>query len=279
MEQPTRLGVMPAPWENPAMPSSWALTPAYFLVFAFLCGAVGFRFGWRFGHRVALPVAQAALGWVAFLLSYTIAGPAWGAASVGAWIVGTTVISVFVFYGHPKETDERVIRAAAYRASMLSWLETGSGPEKQPIATAVAHLREAIWYTAAAIATANLASLGMGAILLNEMNAYVATLLRAGRRTGTVLLLAWNVWSVVRVAAYVLIGAAAAGPLLRLSGWSADLDTAKSLGAAGAVGVVVDLVLKLALSRTCGRVLAGAVDLAAAKANRSAEVPFSLDLD
>ena len=261
------------------MPASWTLTPPYFLIFAFLCGVAGFRVGWRTGSRVALPLAQSALGWAAFLLAWDVVGPAWAAASVGTWVLGTTVASVYVFVRHPKETDERVIRAAPYRASMLAWLETGNGPETHPVATAASHLRELIWYTAAAIATANFASLAMGAVLLNEMNAYVATLLRAAKRTGIVLLFAWNVWSVVRVFAYVLIGAAAAAPLLRLSGWRVDPSTVRALALTGAIGVVFDLVLKLALSRPCGRLLASAIDLTAAKANRSSEVPLTLHLD
>jgi hypothetical protein len=195
------------------------------------------------------------------------------------WILGTTVASVFVFVGHPQEADARVIRAAPYRASMLAWIESGNGPEKRPVATATAHLREAIWYTAAAIATANFGSIAMGAALLNQMNAYVATLIRAAKSTGRVLLLAWNVWSLVRVAAYVVIGAAAASPLLSLCGWQVDEAAARALGLAGGIGVVVDLVLKLALSRPCGRALAGAIDLEAAKANRSSEVPLMLHLD
>ena len=261
------------------MNASWSLTPAYSLAFAFLCGVVGFRVGWRTRHRVALPLVQAALGWVAFLLAWTIVGAAWAAASIGAWAIGTTVASVYVFFGHPRETDERVIRAGSYRESMLAWLETGRGPETLPLGTAGRHLRELIWYTAAAVATANYGSIAMGAVLLNEMNAYVATLLRAAELTGRVLLLAWNVWSVVRVAAYVLIGAAAAAPMLRLAGRGADAATLRVLAVSGAVGVVVDLGLKLALSRTCGGLLASAIDLDAAKANRSSKVPLTLHLD
>jgi hypothetical protein len=119
----------------------------------------------------------------------------------------------------------------------------------------------------------------MGAVLLNYMNAYVATLVRAARRRATVLLLAWNVWSVVRVVAYVALGAAAASPLLRLAGRRVDTAAVHALAWAGAAGVVVDLVLKLALSRPCGRALAGAIDMAAARANRSSEVPLALHLD
>jgi hypothetical protein len=110
------------------------------------------------------------------------------------------------------------------------------------------------------------------------MNAYVATLLRAAKRKSIVLLLAWNVWSVVRVAAYIAIGAAAAAPVLRFSGRRVATAEVRALAIAGAAGVVVDLVLKLSLSRRCGRALAAAVDLEAAEANRSSEAPLTLHL-
>ena len=261
------------------MPASWALTPPYVLLFAFLCGIAGFRVGWRIGNRFALPIAESALGWVAFLLAWTIAGTGWAAVSVLLWAAGTSFASIYVFLSHPKETDERVIRAASYRAAMLTWLRTGAGPESRPIATARQHLREAIWYTAAAALTANLGGLAMGAVLLNYMNAYVATLIRAARRTGPVLLLAWSVWSIVRVVAYVAIGAASAAPVLRLAGWRVDSPMVRMLAIAGAAGLLLDLVLKLALSRPCGRLLAAAVDLDAADANRRSEAPLSLHLD
>jgi hypothetical protein len=259
------------------MPAFWVTTPAYFLVFAFLCGAVGFRLGWRFHHRVALLAAQSAFGWTAFLVAWAMVGTGWAAVSVGAWALGTTVTSVYVFLGHPAEADERVFRAAAYRASTLRWLE--SGEPDAPRATLLRHAREAIWYTAAAMATANLASIAMGAFLLNSMNAYVATLLRAGKRTGRVLLLSWNVWSVVRVAAYVLIGAAASAPLLRFAGWRVDASAVQRLAIAGLAGLALDVVLKLTLQKPCGRALRPAVDLAAAKSNRSPEAPLALHLD
>jgi hypothetical protein len=261
------------------MPGSWVLTPPYFLTFAFLCGIVGFRMGWRTKSRVALPLLQGALGWIAFLIAWSFLGAVWAAACVGAWAVGTTLASVYVFLGRPRETDERVIRAKVYRATMLDWIATGRGPEARPAATGLQHLRELIWYVAAAVVSANFLSIVMGAVLLNHMNAYVATLLRAAKRTGRVLLLGWNVWSIVRVAAYVATGAAAGAPVLRWMGHRVEAGAIRALAIAGAAGCVADLLLKLLLSRACGRALAGAIDLEAAKANRSSEVPLELHLD
>lgn len=254
-------------------------SPAYFLALGFVCGMAGFRVGWRMRHPVALPVTQAVLGFVPFALAWTAVGPVWAAAAVLAWAAGSTVLAVMTFLGSPAEIDRRVIRAAHYRASMLEWLRTGSGPESRPLATAIVHLRELVLYIAAAVVSANFLSLVLGAILLNYMDAYVAALLRAGRRPGIVLLLGWNVWSLVRVAAYVALGAAAAFPMARQVGYPAPGDAVLALAAAGGAGVVLDLVLKLALSRPCGRILARAVDLGAAAALRPAGDEVSLHLD
>jgi hypothetical protein len=252
------------------MPAGWPTSPTYFLVFSFLCGVVGFRMGWRTKSRIGLPIVQGLLGWGAFLIAWSFVGPGWAAASVGAWALGTTLVSLYVFTGRPKETDERVVRAREYRQSMLEWLRNGR--------IAIFNVREPIWYVAAAMATANLASIVLGAVLLNYMNAYVATLLRAARRPGTVLLLGWNVWSLVRVGAYVALGAAAASPVLRLLGFRGDRAAVKQLAIAGAIGVALDVALKLALSRVAGRALAGAVDLTAAAENRAPAEELTLDL-
>ena len=260
------------------MPAPWSLTLPYFLLFGLVCGAGGFRVGWRLPGRIGLPLAQGLLGWVAFLVAWTILGPRGAAATVGAWALGTALTSLDAFVRAPREADARVLRAAPYRSEMLSWIEMRRGPESVPGATALRHLRELIWYLAAAALTANLGSIVMGAILLNYMNAYVATLLRAATRPVRVVVLGWNVWSVVRVAAYVVLGAAASGPLLARCGLPADRDALRGLWIAGGIGVAADYALKLALSRAAAGALAGAVDLEAAKANRSSEAPLSLDL-
>ena len=262
----------------PRVPASWSLTPQYFLALGFLSGAVGFRIGWRTARPAALPAAQALLGWGVFLLAWSIVGPAWAAASVGSWALGTSVAGIYEFARRPKDADARVARAASYRASMLEILATGRGPETRPGATLVHHLRETIYYLAAAVLTANLASLAMGAALLNFMNAYVATLLRAARSTGRVLAFAWPPWSLVRVASYVALGAAAASPLLGWAGMHRGGAEVRPLAIAGGCGLVVDTALKLALSRPWSRVLAAAVDLDAARENRSSEPLVSLDL-
>ena len=235
--------------------------PLYHCVLGLLCGFVGFRLGWRTGQRIALPTVQGLLGFLAFAASWRAGGPFFGTLAVGGWAVGTSLISIPVFKSERQRIDEIVVRARAYRESMLAWLRSGRGPEAEPLATARAHLWELGLYLLAAVISANLLSLVLGAVLLNYMNAYVAALLLAARDRWRVRLLAWNSWILVRVAAYVLLGSACAAPLAGYLGHPAPGWQVRWLLAVGGMGVALDLVLKLLLSRSCGRLLAGALDL------------------
>ncbi len=257
----------------------WRHAPLYyFLGLGLVCGMAGFRVGWRLRLPAALPLAQGAFGYVPFVLAWNAGGPVWAAAAEGAWAAGASVMGIVTFVLDPKAVDARVFRAAPYRAAMLEWLRTGKGPETRPGATALAHARELLVYAAAALVSANALSLVMGAILLAYMNAYVAALIRAARRPAVVALLGWNVWSLVRVAAYVALGTAAAAPLLAALGRPAPDRTVLPLAAAGLAGVVLDGVLKIALSRPCGRALGASVDLDAAARLDIAGGPPSLHL-
>jgi hypothetical protein len=252
------------------------LARVYLLVLGMLCGWMGFRLGWRAANRAVLPLLQGGMGFLAFLYAWSLVGPAAAAVAVGGWVVGTTLPAIGTFRRFPGETEARVLRAAAYRAEMLRWLVSGVGPEAQPRRTALAHLRELALYLAAALATANAAALVLGAVLLNYMNAYVARLLGAARRPWTVRLLAWNVWSVVRVAGYVALGAACAGPVMGWSGRPGDPQEIRALALGGAVAVVADLVLKLFLSPLVGPRLRTAVDLERAAAEPAPPSPAGL---
>ena len=241
----------------------WIESPIYFLLLGLLCGLVGFRLGWRSGQRIALPLIQGVLGWVGFATAWRAAGAFAGVEAVAGWVAGTTVISLGRFRREPETADRLVLRAVPYRTMMFEWLRSGRGPETRPFRTALEHARELLVYLLAAVASANLLSIAMGAVLLNYMNAYVARLTATATRRWVVRLLAWNLWSIVRVAAYVLLGAAAAAPLAERAGFPASPEQVKVLWLVGLVGAALDLILKLTLSRACGRRLASAAELSA----------------
>lgn len=241
----------------------------YFALLGFACGIAGFRIGWRLPSRLGLPLLQGAFGFVGFAAAWRAGGAPLGALAVGAWAAGASVASIPTFHLAPEEADRRVLRAVPYRESMLGWLRTGRVPEGGPAATALAHARRLAVFLAAALLTGNFLSLALGAYLLNTMNAYVASLLRAARRPWIVALLGWNAWSLARVAAYALLGSACAAPAFSWMGWPVPAGEVVPLLAAGTAGVVLDLALKLGLSARCAARLASAVDLDAASRNRA----------
>ncbi len=233
--------------------------PLYYVVVGLLGGVVGFRIGWRSGGKLLLPLVQGLFGFVLFAVSWRAGGAIDGALAVVGWALGNSLVSIRAFRQERQGIDRRVIGARAYREWMMVWLRTGRGPESEPFATAGRHVAALLLFVAAATVSANLLSLVLGAMLLNAMNAYVAALLVSARRIWRVRLLAWNGWSLVRVAAYVMLGSACAAPLAATIGYPARPGELRLLLLAGAAGVLLDLVLKLILSRPCGRVLAAAL--------------------
>ena len=121
---------------------------------------------------------------LAFASSWRVAGPLFAAAAVVGWAAGTTLTSIYTFRTEAHAVDGMVFRAAEYRAAMRRWLDSGRGFPAG--STIVAHVRELAIYLVAAVATANLLGLLMGAVLLNFMNAWVASVLGAARGAGTV---------------------------------------------------------------------------------------------
>ena len=238
-------------------------TPLYYLLLGGLAGIVGFRLGWRTRRPLLLPAVQGALGWVAFAASWRARGIVAATVAVGGWALGSTLASLVTFKQAGSRLDRRVLRARAYREEMVEWLRGGGALGGGARRMAAAQLCELGLHLAAALATANLLALVTGAALLNMMNAWVARLFEAAeeRSRATAAALGWNVWSVVRVVAYVLLGSAATAPLAALADYPADPALVRWLFAAGLGGVLADVVLKIALSGAAGRRLAAAVDL------------------
>ena len=252
--------------------SGWAGTHFYYVVLGALCGAIGFRLGWRIPPRAGLPfglpLTQAVFGYLGFVATWRGLGPSRALLVELGWALGTSAVALYVFrHTSEEEVDARVWRAARYRNEMFAWLRSGRGFASRPLATAGRHLVELAVYLAVALISANFLAMILGAALLNYMNAYVASLLRAARQPFTVALLGWNVWSVIRVVAYVLLGVAATGPLAKLGGYPVWPGMFDAYWLAGGIGVAVDLLLKLILSRPCGRRLGAAIDPAALTAD------------
>jgi hypothetical protein len=93
----------------------------------------------------------------------------------------------------------------------------------------------------------------MGAVLMNYMGFYVASLARAGAPAWAVLLLGWQPWALCRVAAFTVLGVVLAQPLARRTvREAAPLSWRPWLLLAG-IGLAADVILKAWLAPTWGR--------------------------
>lgn len=211
------------------------LTPAAFLLSRWI------------QSRLALPFLAAIAGYFPFLLEVQHSFER-GFLILLCW---TIVLSVIVLWSSWKEPERMALliwRSRSYMDSMMRWVETGELPEGTTSQVVRFHLKQTFLYCVLAIFSANFLALIAGAALLNYMNYYVATY---SRRTGggaKAVLLAWNPWSVIRVLAFLYLGIALSTPALwllipvpwRLS-WLLFIP--------GLTGIILDLILKIALSK------------------------------
>lgn len=162
-------------------------------------------------------------------------------------------ITVVVFtIENPQRAEASIANGAVYRDEMLSWIRTGEGSESSPSVFIPRHFAHAAIFCVLGLATAGIASMLMGALLMNYMSFYVGVLLaRCMESPGTIgaMLIAWNPWSMVRVVSFIILGVLLAEPILsRLPGYRLDPGGRRRWFALALSGLVFDILLKTLLA-------------------------------
>src|SRR5204862_7992077 len=103
------------------------------------------------------------------------------------------------------------------------------------------------------LVTGSALSIAMGAVLMNYMGFYVASLGRAGAPAWAVLLLGWQPWALCRVAAFTILGVVLAQPLVRRTVREAAPLSWRPWLLAAVAGLVADAALKAWLAPVWGR--------------------------
>jgi|GEM_PF-546133 len=109
-----------------------------------------------------------------------------------------------------------VFRGQAYVEEMFVWLRTGQGPEGDPAQFIPIHLRHLGILSVVSLGSAGVIGFLFGAVQMAYMNAYVYTLAAyttAAPTTLLVMLIAWHVWSVLRVISFITIATALGYPM------------------------------------------------------------------
>lgn len=193
-----------------------------------------------------VPALQAIPAW--FVLFHALRrGNPWRATGLMlVWSIAVSVVVIGITRLDPPAAAAGILRGAEYRDEMFAWIRTGVGAESDPALFVPQHLRHYSLTMAASFATCGLAGLGFGAVLLNYMNFYVGALVDQARDPVMASLIGWPVWSMLRVAGFVIGAIAAAhllhGRVLRRGPWDGRVARGMFLASAGLV--VADMLVK-----------------------------------
>lgn len=217
--------------------------------------AVSYPLGLAVGQPWLLPLLNTAPAyWL--MASRLRAGDRRGAVTtVLVWASALAAFGTLALSFWPADPGALILNGPGYRDEMFQWIRTGEGSEGTPRLFLPQHAVHLTAFALLCLATASALSICMGAVLMNYMAYYVACLARAGAPAWVVVLLGWQPWALCRVAAFCVLGAVLAEPLLsRLLGYRYDgLAASRRFLAWAAAGIVADCVLKAALAPLWGR--------------------------
>lgn len=219
-----------------------------------LATLVSYPLGLALGQAWLLPLLNAGPAYLT-MAALLLRGDRRGAVvAMLAWAAAIAVCGTAAFALWPRPVDGLVIHGPQYRDEMFEWIRTGIGAESSPRRFVPQHALHLALFVASSLATASVLSIAMGAVLMNYMSFYVASLARAGAPAWAVVFLGWQPWALCRVAAFAALGAVLAEPLLSriLRRPYPGLRAARPYLIAAAAALVADVALKAALAPSWG---------------------------
>jgi len=187
-------------------------------------------------------------------------GDHFGAWKIGmAWAGLLSLGVVSLVYLLPEAAAAGILNGEPYRREMFGWIESGVGREATPAEFIPQHLLHLGLFVVLAYVSAGYLGLVLGSALVAYMSYFVASYGAASERWLLGPIVAWVPWSVLRVAAFVLVGVVLARPLLVGRALPFGRREWVLLALAGS-GIVGDVVLKTLTASSYGlflRQLAG----------------------
>jgi len=219
---------------------------------------VSYPLGLALGQPWLLPILNTVPAYAAMVHLLRQGRRGTAVAVMLVWAAALAVFGTMAFALWPTHPDALVLNGPAYRDEMFHWIRTGEGAEGDPARFLLQHLLHLAAFVVLSLASASALSIFMGAILMNYMSFYVASLVRAGAPAARIALMGWHPWALCRVAAFCVLGVVLAEPLLsRLRPYPyPGLRAARPYLLAALAGLAADVALKTALAPAWGRWLA-----------------------
>lgn len=224
--------------------------------FIVIATVASYAAGWAIGTPALVPVLNTAASFPFMVLALRRGELRLAVVRMLVWALAMGVCATLLAYARPWEAGRVFANGAHYREEMFAWVMTGRGAESTPSQFIPQHIRDAALFSILTLVSGGIASMPMGAALMNYMGTYVGSLAAASNRPMPTLLLGWHPWAVIRVISFVVIGVVLATPLLsRLFRFQPDRQASKRLLAWAGMGLVVDVVLKALLAPAWQRLL------------------------
>ncbi len=184
-------------------------------------------------------------------------GAAWLLAMAWAALLSAGVIALTEL--RPARAGKAILHGPAYQEEMFQWIASGEGKETTPSRFVPEHLVHLGAFVLLTLVSGGYLGLVLGALLTGYMSYFVGSFAARAGAPVSGAFLAWVPWSVLRVAAFVLIGAVLARPMLvrrrEPEGWLRLGRREWQLLALAAAGVLADLVIKTLLAPGYGHFL------------------------
>jgi hypothetical protein len=174
---------------------------------------------------------------------------AWRVAMAWAALLSLGVILLVELW--PAAAAAGILNGEPYRQEMFGWITTGVAPENDWRRFLPMHLEHLGLFLLLTWASGGYLGLVMGAALVDWMSYFVASFAVASGHPVVGAVAAWVPWSVLRVFAFVLLGALFARPLLVRRLWPFQRKEVRLMVLAVA-GLVADVLVKTALAPSYG---------------------------
>lgn len=168
---------------------------------------------------------------------------------LGAWTLGmawafllSAGVILLVLHG-PEAARAGILHGEAYRQEMFGWIATGVAPENDPRAFIPQHLLHLGVFLLLTWVSGGYLGLVLGAALVGYMSYFVGSYAAASGHPLLGSVVAWVPWSVVRVCAFVLLGALFSRPLLARRVWPFERWEVRLMALAMA-GILLDILVK-----------------------------------
>jgi hypothetical protein len=217
-----------------------------------LATLISYPLGLLVGSRFLLPVLNTAPAWWVMVRRLRRGERSGAVRAVLVWAAVLAIAGTTTFALWPATVDDLVLNGAAYRDEMFHWIRTGEGREGSPRLFLPQHVLHLAAFVALSLATASTLGILLGAVLMNFMAFYVASLFRAGVPGLFVVWLGWQPWAICRVAAFCTLGAVLAEPLLVRVAPYARSGSVRPFVHAALAGILADWTLKALLAPTWG---------------------------